>query len=142
MLWDAGFDGSMEQGYEAGFTHPWNDFDDSRYRGLSFVYPTMNGFVGTLQWEGHREGIDDVRYMTTLEQAIAGAPPQKAALARQAQAWLDGLDFDNDPRGHKAPLTYLDDDVVQEWMENLYPETADLDRVRERIINWILKLQS
>lgn len=92
VLWKAGFDGAMDYAYQHGFNHVWNDFDSVHYRDHNFTYPTVNGVVGTIQWEGFREAVDDVRYVTTLEDAIATAPPEKAELAREAKQWLDNLD--------------------------------------------------
>ena len=85
VLWKAGFDGAMDYAYQHAFGHVWNDFDSPRYRDHNFTYPTMDGVVGTLQWEGFREGVDDVRYVTTLEHAIRDAAPAQADLARQAR---------------------------------------------------------
>jgi hypothetical protein len=112
VLWKADFDGAMDYAYQHGFHHVWNDFDDHRYRDHNFTYPTVDGVVGTLQWEGFREAVDDVRYVTTLEEAIRTAPASQAAAARQAQAWLDNLD----------------------------PQAADLDATRDQIAGWILRL--
>jgi hypothetical protein len=92
VLWKAGFDGAMDYAYQHGFNHVWNDFDDRSYRDHNFSYPTVNGLVDTIQWEGFREGVDDVRYVTTLEQAIKAAAPAKKKLAADAQKWLDELD--------------------------------------------------
>ncbi|MBM3501138.1 MAG: hypothetical protein FJX74_21000 [Armatimonadetes bacterium] len=112
VLWQAGFDGAMDYAYQHGFNHVWNDFDDATYRDHNFTYPTVNGVVGTVQWEGFREAVDDVRYVTTLEDAIARAPETKADVAQQAQAWLDALD----------PL-------------------GDLDEARGRMVEWIGRLR-
>jgi hypothetical protein len=92
VLWKAGFDGAMDYAYQHGFNHVWNDFDSPQYRDHNFTYPTVNGVVDTVQWEGFREAVDDFRYVTTLEAAIAKAPAAKADVAKQAQAWLDNLD--------------------------------------------------
>ncbi len=92
VLWKAGFDGAMDYAYQHSFTHAWDDFDDKSYRDHIFAYPTVNGVVGTVQWEGFREAVDDVRYLTTLEDAITKAPAAKADTAKDAQAWLDALD--------------------------------------------------
>ncbi len=89
-LWQAGYDGAMDYAYQHGFGHVWNDFDNSRYRDHNFSYPTVNGIVGTIQWEGFREGVDDVRYITTLEKAIEKAGDTEPA--QRAQRWLDRLD--------------------------------------------------
>ncbi len=94
LLWKAGYDGAMDYAYQHGFDHVWNDFDSKSYRDHCFTYPTVNGIVGTIQWEGFREAVDDVRYVTTLEQAIAKAGDTEAA--RAAQRWLDRLDPSGD----------------------------------------------
>jgi hypothetical protein len=94
VLWKAGFDGAMDYAYQHAFTHVWNDFDNTHYRDHNFTYPTIDGIVGTIQWEGFREAVDDVRYVTTLERAIKQAPPAKAPIAERARSWLDRLDPD------------------------------------------------
>ena len=91
-LWKAGYDGAMDYAYQHGFGHIWNDFDDASYRDHCFAYPTINGVVSTLQWEGFREAVDDIRYVTTLEKAISSAGPAKKELADKALAWLNSLE--------------------------------------------------
>ncbi len=65
-LWALGFDGAMPYAYQDSFGFVWNDFDAARYRDHAFTYPTMKGVIDTIAWEGFREGIDDIRYLTTL----------------------------------------------------------------------------
>jgi hypothetical protein len=70
-LWNSGYDGMMNMGYQSACADIWNDFDcpdlgDHTLRDHEFTYPTRNGIVGTIQWEGQREGIDDTRYLATL----------------------------------------------------------------------------
>ena len=91
--------------YRRNFGHAWNDFDSIQYRGHKFVLPTVDGVIGTLQWEDFREAID------------------------------------NDPPGHTVPMLYLDTDIMDAWKEQLDPQTADLDQVRDSIVEWILQLQ-
>ena len=112
LLWKQGFDGAMDYAYQHAFHHVWNDFDDETYRDHVFAYPTVNGVVDTIQWEGFREGVDDVRYVTTLEKAIQAAPAGKASVADQARKWLAALD----------------------------PDAADLYETRAKMVEWILKL--
>lgn len=112
VLWEAGFDGAMDYAYQHAFGHVWNDFDSTRYRDHNFTYPTVDGVVGTIQWEGFREGVDDVRYVTTLEHAIQNASQAQADTARQAQQWLDSIQ----------------------------PKTADLDALRSATAQWITRL--
>jgi len=120
VLWKAGFDGAMDYAYQHGFGHVWNDFDNERYRDHNFTYPTVNGIVGTIQWEGFREAVDDVRYVTTLEQAIKKAHTAKKALAKQAQSWLDSLDPDlADLNAARAKMA--------EWIERLMQKTRVVD---------------
>lgn len=113
VLWKAGFDGAMDYAYQHGFHHVWNDFDDTAYRDHNFTYPTLEGVVPTIAWEGFREGVDDVRYVTTLERAIRDAPADRRETAAAAQAWLDSLDL----------------------------TAADLDAVRAEIAAWVGRLR-
>ena len=110
-LWKADYDGAMHYAYRHAFGHIWNDFDNER-RDHSFVYPTVGGLIDTIAWEGVREGIDDTRYVTALEQAIENAKDRK--LADEAQAFLDEL----------SPVA-----------------EADLNATRARIVTWIEKLK-
>ena len=105
LLWQYGYDGCMTYIYHWGgaqnwgskrkgqrdFASVWNDFcrKDS-YKQHNMVYPTADGVVDTLQWEGYREAIDDLRYMTVLEQRLAAAPADSAA-AVEARGWLANL---------------------------------------------------
>jgi len=89
--------------YDGGMTyifyHGWNDFSGKRYRQHNFVYPTADGLIDTVQWEGYREGIDDLRYLATLRKAIERAEQaggRYAQLAAQAQAFTDSMDVTGD----------------------------------------------
>ncbi len=111
VLWQAGFDGAMDYAYQHSFGHIWNDFDHNHYRDHNFTYPTVNGIVDTVQWEGFREAVDDTRYVATLLKAIKEAPKEKAAAAKEAQAWLDGLDPSGDLYEIRAQMV--------EWIKRL-----------------------
>lgn len=58
----------------------------------------------TLRWEGVREGVDDLRYLYTLEQAMDDAQgnPAKAQALAQAQVLLDRLEADLNGYGPEA----------------------------------------
>ena len=45
---------------------PYND-DSTGYKPMVFAYGIYDGVIDTLQWEGYREGIDDIRYATLLK---------------------------------------------------------------------------
>ena len=58
-------------------------------------YPGVDGPVPTIQWECHREGIDDARYAYTLELLLnegkETADPKLQAVARRASAVLASI---------------------------------------------------
>ena len=112
-LWQTGYDGAMDYAYQhAKEGHIWNDFNHPSSRPTVVAYPTVNGVIDTVQWEGFREGVDDVRYVTTLLKAIQRAKASKPQVAIDAQRWVDSLDLKN-----------------------------NLDEVRSKMIDWIIKLQ-
>jgi hypothetical protein len=75
-LWNAGYDGAMDFAYQSRAGKSiWNDYDAPgwvwegqvyHYRDHVFAYPTSDGVIDTIQWEGWREGVDDTRYLATL----------------------------------------------------------------------------
>ncbi len=77
------------------YRNDWNDFwvpAESGLRGLMTVYPTRDSVIDTLEWEGVREGLDDIRYATKLKQIATQAmqsPSVDAQYAgRNALSWL------------------------------------------------------
>ena len=112
MGYQAHFDGTKNNTWG----DRWFDFYSPHGYHITMIYPTRDGVVDTLQWEGFREGIDDVRYATRLRlaaaTAAASADTARAAAARQAVSWLDAVDA----------------------------QRADLDALRLEMINWILRL--
>jgi hypothetical protein len=93
-LWKSGYDGAMLYAYQHGFGCIWNDFD-GYFRDHVFAYPTTNGVIDTIQWEGFREGIDDVRYLTTLLNMIARAKAQGIS-TDTAERWVRAIDTSRD----------------------------------------------
>ncbi len=91
-LYASGYDGVMDYAYQHGFGHIWNDFDHEEYRDHVFAYPTSDGVVDTIQWEGFREAVDDIRYLTTLFSLLSEAE------SSQVNQWLQSeLNSSNDP---------------------------------------------
>ena len=94
LLWQNDYDGAMDYAYQHSFGSIWNDFD-GKYRDHVFAYPTVNGVIDTIAWEGFREGVDDVRYVATLQKHIQRATqsgtPQQRTQAKNAQVFLDQL---------------------------------------------------
>lgn len=76
----------------------WNGLQptDSGYRRMLTVFPTEDGFVTTVQFEGLREAMDDVRYYSLLrmlaERAIRSGDAAKRRTGREAIAWFDSTD--------------------------------------------------
>ncbi|MCM8539117.1 MAG: hypothetical protein NE328_02510 [Lentisphaeraceae bacterium] len=94
----------------------WNDFMGGSFRGFNIAYPTIDGLIDTLAWEGFREGIDDIRYATKLKQ-----------LAKQA------MDSSNYKAGIAARKALM-------WLELLNTKTCDLNTSRLEIIKHIEKI--
>jgi hypothetical protein len=118
LLWQNDYDGAMDHAYMISYRNIWNDFD-SHYREENMVYPTADGVVDTLEWEGYREGVDDVRYLMTLLKAIKRAKES------------------NDPKKVKIAL------VAEKYLEELKAaalQTRNLDTVRMELIFHILKV--
>lgn len=117
-LWRNGYDGAMTYAYQHSMGFIWNDVDHSTYRDHVFAYPTVDGVIDTLAWEGFREGVDDVRYITTLEKSLANVQSShnadKYGLIVEVNNFLDEL------RGYSA---------------------HDLDGMRRRIVSYIIELQ-
>ena len=63
-----GFDGSCNFAFQTQHKNHsgWDDWSNAKFRPHNMAYPTVSGNVRTLQLEGYREGIDDVRYASTL----------------------------------------------------------------------------
>jgi len=114
LLWQKDYDGAMDYAYQAAFGFIWNDFDNDTYKDHVFAYPTMNGVIDTIQWEGWREAVDDIRYLTTLLEVIEEAKAD-ARDTSSAESWLAEL-------------------------KNADLATKDLDTVRSEMIDHILSL--
>jgi hypothetical protein len=74
-LWNAGYDGAMDYAYQDdGATFIYADWDamSTHYRDCAMAYPTTNGLIDTIPWEGFRDGINDTRYVATLIKRMGG----------------------------------------------------------------------
>ncbi len=80
--------------YQATVADPFNDFDGGA-RDWCAAYPGPNNTqIPTMDWESHREGVDDMRYIATLKQAIAAAEKgdaKRKQAAEQAKAVLQAV---------------------------------------------------
>ncbi len=71
LLWQNDYDGAMTYAYQhtEGY-NIWDDFDSEQYRDHVFAYPTVDGVIDTIAWEGYREAVDDLRYLATFQQLM------------------------------------------------------------------------
>jgi hypothetical protein len=106
---------SMVYNYEFALG-PWNDLAWDLYKPMVLAYLNRGGLVDTLQWEGFREGIDDIRYATQLKLLV-----QEAMESGSTERMLEG----------KKALQYL---------ALLNGAEMDVNVVRAEMINYILKL--
>jgi len=97
-LWKEGYDGACNYAYQHAYGNIYDDADSSTYRDHVMAYPTVDGVVPTLQWEGWREGVDDVRYLSTLLQAIRTAGTRTPGHPRlgDARTFVERLDPSGD----------------------------------------------
>lgn len=91
-LWKEGYDGTCNWAYQDGYgdSH-WDDFDcPPNERDRMMTYPTIDGVISTIQWEGFREGYNDVRYLSTLLKLIEKAKTKEKtrSLAKEGEEWL------------------------------------------------------
>jgi hypothetical protein len=132
--WKAGCKGRWEWAYCSGISESSIGKYDSPvgYNGIhGCAYPSKNGVIVTPEYELSREGLDDYRYIYTLEQAIknAGSKPEAKAEAEKAKQLLSGMK-------EKTPL-YTSGKEEEKIIEKSKPE---LDGWRYKIAQEIIKL--
>ena len=111
--------------YLAGFSalcnyaHHYGSFNDDStgYKPMVFAYGCHGGVIDTLQWEGFREGVDDIRYATAL-----------VKLAREAA------------KSPKTELRYAGNKALQ-YLASIQRDTDDLNACRAEMIRHILALR-
>ena len=91
-LWQMGFDGSMNWAY----THIQGDLRPGEIRqgGYGYVIRTEDGVLDKLRWEAFREGVDDIRYLTTLIDVLGRVTGTygKEPLIAETLKWLTDVD--------------------------------------------------
>ena len=119
-VWMSDYDGVIEYNFNEGVNR-WNDFinhTNSGYNQFGLAFVTREGLVSTLAYEGLREGMNDVRYLSLMrlqaEAAMASADGKVRELGRRAIVWQDATDPE---------------------------EVVDLDGFRGKVAAWIVRLQ-
>ncbi len=124
---------------------PFNDLiaEMNQHNSTCWVFPGNDGPLPTPSWEGLREGIEDWRYITRLEQLIDRAKgvigkPEVAVLALAARKSLDQvlLDVDNRPITHKKETA-----VNREQDEPPFDDPLFYSRFRRLMVGYILLLE-
>jgi len=127
--------------YRAPVDSPFSDFDGSS-RDHIVTYPGLDGPIRTIQWECHREGLDDAKYAYTLERLLEEAKGRGVAAAAltAAERTLAGLDaavnVDMADYDKKHPGTRYAFHFFSDWK----PE--EFDQHRARLIRAILALRA
>ena len=117
VLWQNEYDGAMPYAYQHSFGSAWNDMDHAKFRDHMFAYPTSLGVIDTIAWEGFREGVDDIRYINTLEKYIKKLKTKSKTSGRRIE-------------------------VVERYLKLLKTnEINDLYSMRQVIINFIISLK-
>jgi hypothetical protein len=114
-LWQKGYSGAFPYAFQHSFQDIWSDFDDEFYRDHCFTYPAADKPIDTIQWEGFREGVNDIRYLVTLQAAVAEAKSRS-----------------------------VDTTTIDNWLTTLKTTdltTLNMDTVRSQMVTYILQLQ-
>lgn len=78
-------------GFDATQANPWNDFDGG-HKDWNVIFPGVDTPTPTIYWELCREGVDDCRYVATLQHHIRQARQQgKTQAAADAEGVLGPL---------------------------------------------------
>ena len=102
LSWKQGVDGGAPYAYQHSSCDPW---DALKFQ-CNFTWPTVDGRISTLQWEGMRAAVTDVRFASTLAKWLfksagpLGNHPARIA-ARKA---LESLDPNGDLDGQRKDL--------------------------------------
>ncbi len=132
-LWASGFDGAMVYAYQDSMGDGWNDFDFEMFRDHNFTYPTMNGVISTIAWEGFREGVDDVRYISTLELQLNNYKNKKRKNSATTRSVAEAREYINELRNKLQKLNSYGY-VTRE-------SSIDLSSVRQDIIGYIMAIR-
>lgn len=94
-MYKAGYDGDMM--HECiNLPEPFNEFLGGRYRNFCMGIPQQGGVIWKLAYDGMREAMNDVRYLTALKKAATklreDPRPEVSREAKRQLVWLAALD--------------------------------------------------
>jgi hypothetical protein len=129
VLWYGGYTGAAPWIYKSS-QEEWDDWatNSNGYRQYSYVYPGDDGPITTRQFEGFREGADDVKYLEMLANRVAALAGSKDQLDEPTRAaWLAADELVNTPpkplQGNMSALTA---NVDGKMLANFRAQVADL----------------
>ena len=132
-FWSTGADGQGYWVYQSRWqrTRAFQDLEGDLHAHDYVVYPDVDGLIPTIQWECIRMGIDDARYLYTLEAAIAAhkGSPQVAA----AEKFLDDL-----RRSLPQSVNLPDKTCI---LYNCPWKPCDFMRLRREVARYIVELE-
>ncbi len=102
-----------------------DDLDSTSLRDLMTTYPEQDGGIPTVQWEACREGVDDLKYLATLNGLIqlgvdSGlTDPALLDVVSSAQAFVDTI---LDGIAVRHPATGVSATDQSQWREQLIDE--------------------
>lgn len=101
------------------YAHHYGSFNDdsSGYKPMVYAYGCHSGVIDTIQWEGFREGVDDIRYATAL-----------VKLARKAA------------KSQVTDIRYAGNKALQ-YLASIQRDSDDLDACRAEMIRHIIGLK-
>src|SRR4029077_15499411 len=92
-------------GFAATQANPYNDFDGG-HKDWNVLFPGVDAPTPTIYWELCREGVDDCRYVATLQQQISEAKARgQTAAAERAERILRPL-LDRDAPGIESAQAF------------------------------------
>jgi len=110
---------------------------------INYVLRAGDTVVPTIGWEVRREGIDDYRYILTLERLIASTKesglPGKQILALEAGAYLDTIARKARRDRMERTISQVDNEFITVYNPTLH--ASDYDKIRLKVTDYILQLQ-
>jgi hypothetical protein len=139
-LWKTGARGHRQFWLTGHQGDPFNDFDGNETDTAAYILPSADGWIGTISWELLREGIDDYRYLYTLNALVtraAEAGGEAAQRTDEARRAVDEMMARVPEDFGEAIRTYSDG-----WSENTGPLTPGAyDRFRRQLARHIVALR-
>ena len=159
LLWRTGATGAAFWAYCDGSAKDrfrlsvkdWDDYDERHMMTHDFVWCVPDGPIPSIGWEAAREGIDDHRYLRTLELLIAEAEKTGDQAAKQARKLLRDLRARIPPENYAKAGAEARERGKKEGRSDVTlfdrapPEPsmglADYNSIRREIADQILRLQ-